>query len=658
MARKKKVTFTRPEGAGNYDNMDDYNISKSVNVMQGTIQHIPTEDKDIANKKYVDDNSGGVSDHDDLTNVTTSQHHVRYTDAEARAAIGNTGVMSTQAIGDIAGVSFDDTENEIDWTTTTISGAPVTISGSDITIDSDGTYLFTVTLRVDNGNRTELFIRTYIDTGSGYVQDTAAIVSDYISRDADQDTGSVTLSYAFELEDGDKIQFRGFGDTDGTCIGLNAGTVLIVTDLKGVQGEKGDTGTTGDTGNTGLTGDQGIQGIQGDTGEKGDTGAKGDTGDTGATGTDGEGVPTGGTADQVLTKIDGTNYNTEWQDAGGGGTPGGNDTEIQFNDSGSFAGDSKLVWDNTNDILKVGGACSIKLSEPYGASYPAATYGAGTDPYADGYNILKVGGSYYHWFQCSTGGEYNFYINGVEKFGIGTNVGMNAMLDMSYHDINAVNEITMSHVPSGQLKIKHDGTDAIIENTEGDTTFKFPVNKTIKLEEVVYDDQQVNLGTVRQGSSAPTWTAFKGSEVLAFSKSQDNKIYFSIQLSHRYKIGTDIEFHIHDVAADDTGGNVKWNLTVSRADIDGYSMLIDSLFDTADNYTATQAISTSLKDHHLMKTISSNIGSSNGISMILLCSLEREGTSATDTYDNDVYLIGLDSHIQIDTIGSRKIGEK
>lgn len=32
-------------------------------------------------------------------------------------------------------------------------------------------------------------------------------------------------------------------------------------------------------------------------------------------------VPAGGTADQVLTKIDGTDYNTEWRDPAGGGAP-------------------------------------------------------------------------------------------------------------------------------------------------------------------------------------------------------------------------------------------------------------------------------------------------------------------------------------------------
>jgi hypothetical protein len=38
---------------------------------------------------------------------------------------------------------------------------------------------------------------------------------------------------------------------------------------------------------------------------------------------------------------------------GGGGTPGGSNTQVQFNDSGAFGGDSNLIWDNTNKALGV-----------------------------------------------------------------------------------------------------------------------------------------------------------------------------------------------------------------------------------------------------------------------------------------------------------------
>ena len=50
---RKKDGMHRPEGAGNFDNMDDDNFTKSINVLQGTIQHTPTLDKHILNKEYV-----------------------------------------------------------------------------------------------------------------------------------------------------------------------------------------------------------------------------------------------------------------------------------------------------------------------------------------------------------------------------------------------------------------------------------------------------------------------------------------------------------------------------------------------------------------------------------------------------------------------------
>jgi len=39
---------------------------------------------------------------------------------------------------------------------------------------------------------------------------------------------------------------------------------------------------------------------------------------------------------------------------GGSGSPGGSDTQVQFNDGGTFGGDAGLTYDKTNDILQVG----------------------------------------------------------------------------------------------------------------------------------------------------------------------------------------------------------------------------------------------------------------------------------------------------------------
>jgi len=45
-----------------------------------------------------------------------------------------------------------------------------------------------------------------------------------------------------------------------------------------------------------------------------------------------------------------------WKSGSGTGSPGGSDTQIQFNDSSSFGGDSNLTWDKDTDTLTVVGA--------------------------------------------------------------------------------------------------------------------------------------------------------------------------------------------------------------------------------------------------------------------------------------------------------------
>ena len=85
--------------------------------------------------------------------------------------------------------------------------------------------------------------------------------------------------------------------------------------LTGASGTTGYTGYTGSTGYTGYTGASGITGYTGSTGTRGETGYTGIDGsatNTGCTGTNGVGVPAGGLAGQVLTKIDSSDYNTQW----------------------------------------------------------------------------------------------------------------------------------------------------------------------------------------------------------------------------------------------------------------------------------------------------------------------------------------------------------
>ena len=85
-----------------------------------------------------------------------------------------------------------------------------------------------------------------------------------------------------------------------------------VNGLDGATGPMGPQGPAGTNGLDGATGPMGPQGPQGPIGLTGAVGPQGPAGVNGTNGTNGVGVPTGGTTGQVLAKVNGTDYNTQW----------------------------------------------------------------------------------------------------------------------------------------------------------------------------------------------------------------------------------------------------------------------------------------------------------------------------------------------------------
>lgn len=205
----------------------------------------------------------------------------------------------------------------------------------------------------------------------------------------------------------------------------------------------------------------------------------------------------------------------------------------------------------------------------------------------------------------------------------------------------------------GDVEVYYDGTDLYVVSdiiAPSDLRLDCGANKTMELQSSVWDDQQVNLGTIAKGASAPTDQAYKGGQVLAFNAAQDNKITFIMQMSHKLKHSTNIEFHLHDTVPDDNTGNIRWVLTYSFIDI-------GSDFPAESSSTTLQAIDTN-QDEHMIHQLTTNIGQSTGVSAIAIMSLMREGTHEDDTYGSDAYLIALDAHFEMDTIGSRQITVK
>ena len=122
--------------------------------------------------------------------------------------------------------------------------------------------------------------------------------------------------------------------------------------VKGASGADGTDGIDGVDGATGPTGPAGVDGADG---------ATGPTGPAGVDGADGEGVALGGTANQALTKIDSTDFNTQWSTVDNSfvGSEPADATILKDADIGN----SVQAWDADLDILAANGLTAAELGE-------------------------------------------------------------------------------------------------------------------------------------------------------------------------------------------------------------------------------------------------------------------------------------------------------
>ena len=96
-----------------------------------------------------------------------------------------------------------------------------------------------------------------------------------------------------------------------------------------------------------------------------------------------------------------------------GGLPGGSDTQIQFNDSGSFGGDSNLVWDSSNGLV-IGSQKELRLSDTSGGEYIGMKAAGTTTDYTltwpgavaagNGYVLKSTTGGVLSWAELEAGG--------------------------------------------------------------------------------------------------------------------------------------------------------------------------------------------------------------------------------------------------------------
>lgn len=95
-----------------------------------------------------------------------------------------------------------------------------------------------------------------------------------------------------------------------------------------------------------------------------------------------------------------------------GGTPGGSDTQIQFNDGGAFGGSSDFTWNDSTKILSLGGTTAtsqLLLPLSNDAVTPTLAFGDGdTGFYEGGDDVLRLG-------MGATGAYWEFLVNEIKN---------------------------------------------------------------------------------------------------------------------------------------------------------------------------------------------------------------------------------------------------
>jgi len=128
-----------------------------------------------------------------------------------------------------------------------------------------------------------------------------------------------------------------------------------------------------------------------------------------------------------------------------------------------------------------------------------------------------------------------------------------------------------------------------------------------------------------------------------FSSSTMEQAFFTAQMPHARKAGTNIKPHFHWQTSNNNAGNVVWCIEYSWANIDG-----------SFPSTTTQCVTDSSQrdsTKHLMTSEIIISGTGKTYSSQLKGRIYRDATNAADTYGSDALLLEFDIHYYLDKLG-------
>lgn len=299
---------------------------------------------------------------------------------------------------------------------------------------------------------------------------------------------------------------------------------------------------------------------------------------------------------------------------------------------------------NNTGMTGICNASSAGASTNTGGDFRGWAGTSGTNFGVKGDAKNGTGSNYAGFFEASagTGTPVNNYgVYGKATGGSGAN-------HAGYFDGNVT--MTDGDILTTETISPVDTTGIVLNGATNKITIANDGNMTFAGTATYWDDVVVDgLSVKAAGLADPTLTAFptgSATKLYAFPDGTDKEVYCSVQLPHKYKEGADAHVHIHWAPATASSNDVVWGMDYTWA-----NTLTPAAYPAAQNTTYT-ADAGNLQWGHQLAEFTALSGSGKKISSVIVMRIYRDADNVADSYTDSAFLVSVDVHFEMDSLGS------
>lgn len=127
-------------------------------------------------------------------------------------------------------------------------------------------------------------------------------------------------------------------------------------------------------------------------------------------------------------------------------------------------------------------------------------------------------------------------------------------------------------------------------------------------------------------------------------------LFFQVQLTHSWLLGSSISPHVHWTKTTSASGNVAWRMRYQLAELG--SVFSGTWTDLGEETTSAITDNDTANEHLLTAFDDISLSAVDSVSAMLKIELSRVGGSVDDTYGADCKLLEMDIHVERDGLGS------